>query len=61
MTYNEKEIIQSLNVIKSVCIDYKICSQCPLRTEEGHCALVMKDVENWKIINSKNPPRRLIE
>ena len=53
MTYNEKEIIQSLNVIKSVCIDYKICSQCPLRTEEGHCALVMKDVENWKIINSK--------
>ena len=59
MTYNEKEIIQSLNVIKSVCIDYKICSQCPLRTEEGHCALVMKDVENWKIINSKKSTKEI--
>lgn len=61
MTYNEKEIIHALHVIKTVCVDCKICSQCPLRTEEGDCTLVMKDIENWEIIDSKNPPRRLFE
>lgn len=61
MTHNEKEIIQALNVIKTVCLDSRACSRCPLRTEEDDCTLVMKDIENWDIIDDKNPPRRIFE
>lgn len=62
MTYNEKEIIQALNVIKTVCEDCSFCSQCPLRTSYDECQCAASSPAEWRIVDKQeSKPRRLFE
>ena len=71
MQYNEVELINALNVIQKVCMQYRdggrSCKNCPLRNCDDGCGLIeiREGVEilspiEWQIKKPEDKPRVLI-
>ena len=67
MQYNEVELINALNVIQNVCMQYRGCKNCPLRNCDDGCGLIetregdeiLSPIE-WQIKKLDDKPRVLM-